>query len=317
MDGYPQRMTVPRWLVMYLLGLVSAMAEPAVITGVRDWHLTDGRSRRLKLIQLTADGKFAYFQDGRSKGPIPAVPVDSLVPEERALLADVHAGRVTLCKVKGLNMTPVGPSGKVRPDDWPGGDVREWRHVNGRTITARLVNLADDEVSLLVKDTVSKVAIRDLSAGDAAYLDKLKRGAEEVVLSAEATLYCAAWDGSPSFRAEVSHKKYVALADLGSGFEDAMRAALKEAEEKLPEGAWQFVGLEEREAHKRPLTPADEKVPWVYVATFALEPSAYRVARELWPLSTTPQSFPGPRELWLILTAEGEILVTKPSATKP
>ena len=306
-----------KWLpFVAILGisLGQAMAETAVITGVRTWHMTDGKSRRLKLLQMSPDGNFAYFHDGKSKGQIPPVAINSLVPEERALLEGLHAGTVKLCKVEGLSMQLNMPTGKV-PELIEGlhaGETREWKHVNGKSIPARLVNLTDDDVSLLVGETVSLVAIRDLSEADRDYLDKLKGGKTPTASAAPLEVINHGWDGGPTYSASLPAERFAVLAEQGSGFEKALDAALKAAGEKLPEGAWEFQSLKESNSVRPNHVKADAKLPLLYEATILLEPAGVRAAKEVWPLTVTPDKWPGPPTLLLHLTADGEILEAKP-----
>jgi hypothetical protein len=302
-----------KWLrFVAILGLCfgHALAEPTVITGVRTWHMADGKSRRLKLVMLSPDGKFAYFHDGKSKGQIPPVAITLLVPEERALLEGLHAGTVTLCKVEGLSMQLHMPTGNAPEylEGWKAGETREWRHVNGKSIQARLVNLTDDDVSLLVGEAITLVAIRDLSDVDREHLEKLKRGNAAMASAAPLEVVNHGWNGGPGYSASVSAERFAALAELGSGFEKALDAALKAAGEKLPEGKWEFVSLREYTSHRPRLVSADAKLPLLYEASFVLEAAGVRAAKEVWPLTVTPVQWPGVPMLLLHLTADGEIL---------
>jgi hypothetical protein len=305
-----------KWLpLVAILGIClgQVMAETAVITGVRTWHMTDGKSRRLRLIMLAPDGKHAYFHDGKNKGQIPPVAISSLVPEERALLEGLHAGTVALCKVDGLSMQLNMPTGKA-PEYLEGlkaGDTREWKHVNGKSIQARLVNLTDDDVSLLVGESISLVAIRDLSDADREHLEKVKRGNAGMASAAPLVIVSHRWDGGPGYSASVSAERFAALADLGSGFDKALDAALKAAGEKLPEGAWEFVSLREYTVNRPNLVATDAKLPLLYEAYFALDFAAVRPSRTAWPLSTTSERWPGNHMLLLHVTADGEILKTE------
>ncbi|MEK7951965.1 hypothetical protein [Luteolibacter soli] len=302
-----------KWLCFAVIaGLCSgqAMAETTVITGVRTWHMTDGKSRRLKLIMLTPDGKHAYFSDGKNKGQIPAVAVESLVPEEREVLEGVHSGKVTLCKVEGLSMQLSWPTGKA-PEYLVGlqaGEAREWKHVSGKAIQARLVNLTDDDVSLLVGETFSLVAIRDLSEADRQHLEKVKRGNVTVAFSGALELLNGGWDKGPSYSVSVSSERFAALGELGGDFQKALNASLKAAGEKLPEGKWKFISLSEYTCSRPNFAAADAKLPMLYEATFALEGTGVRAARDAWPLTVTPVQWPGDPELILHVTADGEIL---------
>ena len=306
-----------KWLpLVAILGIClgQVMAETTVITGVRTWHMTDGKSRRLKLLQLSPDGKFAYFHDGKAKGQIPPVAITSLVPEERALLEGLHAGTVSLCKVEGLSMLPNMPTGKV-PEHLEGlqaGETREWKHVNGKSIQARLVNLTDDDVSLLVGETVSLVAIRDLSDADREHLEKVKGGKGTTSSAAPLEVVNHGWDGGPRYSASVSAERFAVLAELGSGFEKALDAALKAAGEKLQEGTWEFQSLREYTSSRPNHVNADAKLPLLYEASILLEPVGVRAAKEVWPLTVTPDTWPGPPTVLLHLTADGEILEAKP-----
>ena len=305
-----------KWLrFVAILGLCFApvMAESTVITGVRTWHMTDGKARRLRLIQLSPDGKFAYFHDGKSKGQIPPVAIDLLVPEERTLLEGLHAGTVTLCKVKGLSMLPNMPTGKVPEivETLQAGETREWKHANGKSIQARLVNLTDDDVSLLVGETISLVALKDLSDADRKHLETVKGGNAALASAGPIEVVNQGWDGSPSYSASVGAERFAELAELGSGFETVLDAVLKAAEEKLPEGKWEFLSLREYTCHRPHQVKADAKLPLLYEASFILEPAGVRGAREAWPLTVTPDKWPGDPMLILHLTADGEILKTE------
>jgi hypothetical protein len=306
-----------KWLrFVAILGIClgQAMAETTVITGVRTWHMADGKSLRMKLLRLSPDGRFAYFHDGKMKGPIPPVAITSLVPEERALLEGLHAGTVSLCKVEGLSMQLNMPTGKVPElvEGLQAGETREWKHVNGKAIQARLVNLTDDDVSLLVGESVSLVAIRDLSEADRGYLEKLKGGNAATASAGPLEVINQSWDGGPRYSASVSAERFAALAELGSGFEKALDAALKASGEKLPKGGWEFQSLREYVAHRPNHAKAEAKLPLLYEASILLEQAGVRAAKEVWPLTITPDNWEGPPTVLLHLTSDGEILEAKP-----
>jgi len=281
-----------------------------LITGVRTWHMTDGKSRRLKLLQMSPDGKFAYFHDGKSKGQIPPVAIASLVPEERALLEGLHAGTVSLCKVDGLSMLPNMPTGKVPGlvETLQAGETREWKHVNGKSISARLVNLTDDDVSLLVGEAISLVAIRDLSDADRGYLEKLMRGNAATASAAPVEVVNFGWDGGQRYSASIQAERFADLAEQGGGFQKALDAVLKAVGEKLPEGAWEFQSLREYTCHRPNHVKPDARLPLLYQASIRLEPAGVRAAKEVWPLTISPDGWPGDPTLLLHLTADGEIL---------
>ncbi|MCW1924591.1 hypothetical protein OKA05_18650 [Luteolibacter arcticus] len=304
-----------RLLATCVLCLGQGMAEPEVITGVRTWHMADGKSRRLKLLQLSPDGKFAYFHDGKAKGKIPPVSIDALVPEERQVLERLHSGAVVLCKVPDLSMLPDMPVGKAAEliPQLRAGDTRQWHHANGKVIEARLVNLTDDDVSLLAGESISRVALGDLSEADLKYLDGLKKGDSAVAGVAPIEVFRHGWEENPSYSVSLTPARHASLVQRGSGFEAALDASLKAATAKMPPGSWQFLSLEEHPASRNPEAAADAKVPLLYQATFALETAGYRAARTAWPLTVTPENWQGPPELILHVTADGEILTAKPA----
>lgn len=305
-----------RLLAIIVLCLGQGMAEPEVITGVRTWHMADGKSRRLKLIQLSPDGRFAYFHDGKAKGKIPPVAIDALVPEERKIMEQLHAGALVLCKEPGLSMRPDMPVGKA-PELIPqlqAGEAREWRHSSGKSVQARLVNLTDDDVSLLTGESISRVALADLSEADLKYLEGLKKGGATVSGAAPIEVFRHGWEDHPSYTVSLMPDRHASLAQRGSGFEVVLEASLKAVAAKLPAGSWQFLSLEEHPASPDPEAPADAKVPLLYQATFALETAGLRPARATWPLTVTPEDWDGAPELILHVTADGEVLTAKPAA---
>jgi hypothetical protein len=312
---------------MKIIALVTAVAclgsvagdEPKIITGARSWKMADGSTQRLRFTGFfPKNPNFASFQRGNAAPG--GKPLSAFAPQEQAVFAALRDGSLVLTKTPGLCMNPDFPSGKLDPrmtgdSPWTG-ETRTWTSTNGKSITARLVCLTDEDVSLLINDTVSRVPLMSLMPDDLAYLERLKGGgARSFVDSVE--IHREGWDKGHTYTVSISGERYVALAKQGSRFEEALKAALSHVSSKLDSSKWDLVSFSEELCSPPRETPSfdtqraapdKEETPFFYTAFLFLEPSAEAESRRIWPLLTSPKAWPGAPSLQIHLMADGSIL---------
>ena len=195
--------------------------------------------------------------------------------------------------------------------------------LTGKRITARLICLTDEDVSLLIGDSVSRVPLANLSAPDLAYLDRLKLGQADL-FAGQVMLNSPSWENYPDFRFTITGEHYAALAKRGGDFEGALASALRHVGSKLKTGDWELESFSEvpenAPVHPRsdqPHSGALTKRPYSYVARFALAKKAEKEARRHWPLNISPPSWPSTPGLFVCVLADGEIASVEPYLSNP
>ncbi|MES2997271.1 MAG: hypothetical protein V4733_10725 [Verrucomicrobiota bacterium] len=291
--------------VISLLAMKS-QGQENVITGIRTWRLADGTAKRLQLVYVPENASAAYFSASPGKKNLP-VPMARFSPEDQSVLREVASKKTRLCLAHEIPMRldfPVGPAKLSASDFYLGGDLREWKHADGKSILARVVNLTDEDVSLLAQRSISRVALSDLSPEDIAYLERLKRKKESVLQIGDVQVEAGGWEGGPSHYVLIDYEEFVDFAKLPAGFEIALETALETAEKAFPPDTWKLAEFTETSSHTKKL----RRTMFVYTAEFSLKPKSYQIAKRKWPASTTPTSWPGEKCVILYLAADGTLL---------
>jgi hypothetical protein len=309
-------------LLIFAIGWTGniARAEPQIITGARTWRMADGSAQRLRFVGFTRNEQFANFQYGTK-------PLSAFSTEDQAVFAALKNGSLKLTTTPGLCMHPNFPNGKLDPrmtgdSPWTG-ETRTWQNISGKRIVARLVCLTDEDVSLLIGDSVGRVPLKDLVPADLAYLERLK-GDVERNFAAKVEIGGGGWDGGPYYTISISGEKYASLAKQGSHYEEALAAVLRHVSSKLDREKWELDSF--TEARTRPpggphspgtLPGTPEESPYCYTAEIFLKKSAEEEARRKWPLTTSPPSWRGEPMLRIHLMADGEIIPAEPANQQP
>ncbi len=323
-----------KWIIFYLtfIGILTSVGQeskdstpknPEIITGARTWRMADGSTKRLRFTGFMKNGDFGYFQTGNAAPG--GKPLSAFAAEEQRFFAEFRNGRFKLVSTPGLCMNPEFPNGKLPdwmkedPQFWSG-ETRTWENSHGKRVEARLVCLTDEDVSLMTGENVGRVAMNDLSAADLKYIVSLKGGIERTY-SEKVTLNNYGWDGGNSFKIAITGEQYAALAKRGSQFETALAAAIRHVSSKLNPDKWELASFSETRApipggthsfDTKPAAPELEESPYLYVAEFYLKKSAETESRQIWPLVTTPKSWPGEPMLRICVMADGSIPEVEP-----
>lgn len=313
-------------LLLLVLGLGSMVAagegadtNAEIVTGARTWRMADGTTKRLRFTGFTKNENYGLFQSGNA-APGGKAFKDFAV-EEQSAFAAFRSGRLTLVSTPGLCINPDFPTGKLPdwmkedPQFWLG-ETRTWENSRGKRIEARLICLTDEDVSLLIGETVSRVPLRELSAADISYLLRLKVGGQRTY-SDKVNIGHISWDGGEPYTVAISGEKYAALAKQGSNFEEALKAAIRHAKSKQEVSSLELESFTEtlwpppngtHSFDTQKAIPQNEERPYLYVAGFSIQKSAEAETRRIWPLQTTPRSWPGTPTLRIYVTADGSIL---------
>lgn len=285
-------------------------------TGARQWQLSDGKSLRLRFIGFVNDGKSATFKSSDSASFIK--PLSVFTKEEQAVFDSLKSGSLKLVDTPGLCLNPNFPTGKLDPEArengryWYG-ETRFWENAGGKRVKARLVSLTDEDVSVVVEDSVARISLAVLSAPDLAYLDQVKRG-KAVFFADRVMLTTSSWENSRLFRFMISGEHYAALAEGKGDFETALASALRHVGSKLKKGDWELERFSEVEI-SAPVHPRIGNVivsnrtrkPCCYEAKFILTKNAEKEARNLWPWNMSPPSWQPLPQLSICVLADGEI----------
>lgn len=316
-----------RVLLLLFLGLGSmATAEQGatrpdteLVTGARTWRMTDGTTKRLRFTGFTKNEPYGLFQYGNAAPGGKALK--DFAAEEQAVFAAFRSGKLKLVTTPGLCMNPDFPNGKLpgwmreTPQFWLG-ETRTWENSRGKRVEARLICLTDEDVSLLTGEMVSRVPLNELSSGDMAYLQQLKAGGQRTY-SDKVNIGQMSWEGGEPHTVAISGEKYVALAKQGSNFEEALKAVFRHVKSKQEGNKLELVSFTEslwplpsgtHSFDTQKAIPQNEKRPHLYVAEFFIQKSSESGTRFIWPLQTTPKSWPGQATLRIYATADGSIL---------
>jgi hypothetical protein len=299
-----------RLILSALLGLAlavplvnQAMGEevlPKVTTGSKTWSMADGGTRKLRFVEFGKHPDIATFQWGAAPG---GIPLATFSAESRTFLDAIRDGRIKLLKTPGLSAEANFPSGPLRDPfvrDYRVGILREWTHRNGRKVTASMINLTDEVVSLLIGDKVWNLAMEDVSEADRQYLEEVKAGKERTE-PLRVSLGRHSWEKENG--RDVSISGYQVLGEPANDrrFEEAMARAIATVSSKLERDYWEFHELREVQV-SRPLStnywgllaPPDHSVVGpeavYYQATFLLNPRVRAKAVGVWPYSVSPTS---------------------------
>jgi hypothetical protein len=314
-------------LLLCVLGLGSVVAagegasdtDAEIVTGSRTWRMADGTTKRLRFTGFTKDERYGLFQSGNSAPGGKAL--DDFAAEEQAVFAAFRNGKLKLLSTPGLCMNPNFPNGKLPgwmkedPQFWLG-ETRTWENTSGKRVEARLICLTDEDVSLLIGETVGRVSLKELGAADIAYLERLKGGGQRTY-SDKVRIGGLSWDNGHAYTVSISGEKYAILSKRGSCFEEALEATLRHVSSKLDRSKWELASFSEERClppggtHSFDTQQADpdkEDRPFSYIAEFYIKKSAELESRRIWPLLTSPESWPGAPTLQIHVMADGFIL---------
>jgi hypothetical protein len=307
---------------MVAAGEGTSHADTGIVTGARVWRMADGTTKRLRFTGFAKNEQYGMFQSGNAAPGGKAFK--DFATEEQAVFAAFKSGKLKLVSTPGLCMNPDFPIGKLPgwmkedPHFWTG-ETRTWENSRGKRIEGRLVCLTDDDASLLIGETVSRVPLKELSEGDIAYLQQLKGGGKRTYAD-KVNIGQVSWDGGEPYTVAISGEKYAALARQGSNFQEALNVVLRHIGSKRMGNKLELESFTETlwpppsETHSfdtQKTVPQREQRPYLYVAEFLIQQSAETEARLVWPLQTTPKSWGGPPTLQIYVAADGSILAAE------
>lgn len=293
-----------------------------VVTGSRKWRMADGSEQRLRLTGFfqknVAYGRFSSSTSNTS------FPLERFAKEEQEVFSAVKKGDLKLVTTSGLSMNPDFPVGKLTVETrrayryWLG-ESRTWEKTDGKRVESRLICLTDEDVSLLIGDTVGRVSLNDLAPADLDYIERLKRG-EARVYPEYVQILQHGWGNAPSNRARLAGERYVGLVKQGSNFEAALAGAISHVSTKLERSKWNLVAFTEQKVHPpSEMYPPSinfgntpEPTPFYYIAEFSLLKDGEEKSRAIWPYNTTPRSWRGSPMLQIYVMADGEIVPAEP-----
>ena len=226
---------------------VGVKGNEKLLTGSRQWRMMDGSTRRLRFIEFTDQGKSGVFQP--PVGPSENKLLGAFAKEEQEIFAALKNGTHKIVAIPGLCLNPDFPSGKLErgammEGDYWYGETRSWVNTAGKRVTARLICLTDEDVSLIVGDSVARVPLANLSAPDLTYLARLKLGQADL-FAGQVMLNSPSWENSPDFRFAITGEHYAALAKRKGDFEGALASALRHVGSKLKKGDWELESFSE------------------------------------------------------------------------
>jgi hypothetical protein len=305
---------------LLLAGVGMADEAGGLTTGSKPWKMADGSTQRLRLVKLAGDrGEFQA-----QAGAVGKMPLSLFAPEEQKIFTELEAGSLKLVATPGLNLHPDMPPGKITADFFEAftywiGEKRSWQRKDGKKLEACLINLTEDRVSLIVRDTIYNLPIADLSVADHDYLSRLKRG-EARMYAERVDIGGMGYGGTPAGNHIVSipGEHYAALSGK-EDFEKALQAVMDHVGSRLKKDEWSLDSFTEERTDK-PIPPrsyhaapvpageGNELTPPVYVAEIKLKNQAVRDAERHWPASITPRAWNPQRQVRIYATADGLII---------
>lgn len=309
---------------MLLVGEETAGSNTELVTGTRTWRMADGTSKRLRFTGFSKNPKYGNFQNVNPSAG--GMAFSDFAREEQPKFNAFRTGEIKLAAIPGLDMRPNFPTGKLpkwmleEPIFWLG-ETRLWENSAGKKVMARLACLTDEDVSLLIGDSASRVSLQDLSQTDMNYLQELKVGKKRTYPT-KVISGANAWDGGKSYCVSISGENYVALANLGSNFDEALNSAIKHVRSQLEiskldvnmldfNSFTETLWLPPRATYLcdvKNIDPKNEKRPFFYVAEFFIHKSAQSEMQRIWPMQMSPKSWRGTPTLLVYVTADGTTL---------
>jgi len=230
-----------------------------VITGLRTWRFTDGSELRAGL-HTAKDGNAVLTTNNRK----PPIPFGKFIPEHRKILEQVAGGEVELLEDPRSGVQNY-ISVRTEDPDWVLrhsliGRERGWTRRDGKTAKGSLVNITDDEIHLLIGDTIWKMMVADMSDADLAYLDGINRGTEQAFPARlDVSLYLpvpAGKDGHMNLW--IDGARFMDSKPV-LNFEGALAKAKAEISAKMAPTAWSLRQVEE--AKVGPIEYHEKRMP--------------------------------------------------------
>ena len=229
-----------------MLSLGGAASAKEVITGLRTWKFTDGSELRAGL-RTAKDGKAVLTTSHRN----PPIPFEKFIPEHRKILEAIVSGEVELLEDPRSGVGNYISVKTEAPDQVLRlaviGRERIWTRKDGKTAKGSLLNITDDEIHLLIADSIWKMRVADMTVADLDYLEGINRGTEQAIparLDVPGFLPVPG-DKPGHIRLSVDGARFMDSKPVIS-FEDALARAKAEISSKMAATAWSLHQVQEK-----------------------------------------------------------------------